>query len=548
PSLNHATAAAILRSGYLTHASPEDRDRLSVNLSSERVRRAKYLIDGVRNGQTLEALLGYLFERGLHDWTTRSAQPVILDHLKPVFRKAFPIKRTKVPRQGQSSEPAEVIEEYRAVNGLELAQTTAAFPYGITDMPSLSTEQIEAIKHEKNNIENSLDAMRDVLTAECAYQLALGNFDRAAAVMQSLSGGQIPVEVEVVRSSRGTELSFTNRVAVQFDPDLSANPWPPTPLSLRARTEPAFNHWVGELLGDPEKIRCTVRAVNTDGAVLLDGTGNPIEDVVKLAELGLQPLDFIYLIRKKVETTGYSELESRVRYHFCRKLSLADSTIVKIEFANGGGGDLTVRSFAEILPFADAIREVVGHARPLQAQDFVTPSKTVAAPADNPGNIDVAELQSRVKSIRGDFDALFTALTTAATNADTLKTELAVDELRQRLVDIAGAGLVYAFPLSAKGFSETELEALLLQSKSLLERYETLITAYDAQLASVTAAAIKPPQKVSLLTEMAKSFLGRDFILLPKFTMTDATEVMKAHLARHQLLDYVHSKLIPLPV
>src|SRR5690606_29432124 len=76
PSMNHATAAALLRSGYLTHATPADPDALAVNLSSARVRRARYLIDGIRNGQSLEVLLGVQFERGLHDWTTRSPGPV----------------------------------------------------------------------------------------------------------------------------------------------------------------------------------------------------------------------------------------------------------------------------------------------------------------------------------------------------------------------------------------------------------------------------------------------------------------------------------------
>ena len=96
PSLNHATAAAIVRNG-IPHASPSEQDELAVNLSSARVRRAKYLIDGVRNGQSLEALLGYLFERGLYDWTTQPVNPVILDQVKPVFRQQFPIKRTKGP-------------------------------------------------------------------------------------------------------------------------------------------------------------------------------------------------------------------------------------------------------------------------------------------------------------------------------------------------------------------------------------------------------------------------------------------------------------------
>src|SRR5947199_272082 len=63
PSLNHATGAAILRSGYLTHASPAEQDKLAVNLASARVLRAKYLIDAVRNGQSRGALLVYVFER-----------------------------------------------------------------------------------------------------------------------------------------------------------------------------------------------------------------------------------------------------------------------------------------------------------------------------------------------------------------------------------------------------------------------------------------------------------------------------------------------------
>jgi predicted nucleic acid-binding Zn-ribbon protein len=548
PSLNHATAAAILRNGYLTHSSPEDREKLTVNLSSERVRRARYLIEGVRNGQSLEALLGYLFERGLHDWTTRPVNPIILDQLKPAFRKSFPIKRTKIPRQGFDSELAEVIEDYSVVNGLDLARTEAAFPYGVTDLPPLSNDQINAIKTEKGNLENSLDALRDVLTAECAYQLALGNFDRAAAIMQSISGGQLPVEIEVINSSRGTDLSFTNRVALHFDPTVTANPWSPILMSRRARTEPAFNNWVGGMLGDPATIRCFVRAVDENNVTLVDGGGNPIEDLVSLADLAVQPLDFIYLIRKKIEATGYSEIESRVRYHFGRKFNRNDATIVKIEFANSGGGP-AVRSFGEMLSFANAIREMAGKARPLQAQDFAPASRKVTAASDNPGNIDVPELQSRVAGIRSDFDVLFTNLDNAAGDAETLQTEPAVNNLRDCLVAIADAGVPLAFPLSALGFSEAERESLLAQSKSLHDRYEVLKSAYDQNLAAVNAPATKPPQKVTLLTQMARGFLGEDFVLLPKFTLTDPADVTKADTNRDQLLKYARVTLsIPLPV
>lgn len=549
PSLNHATAASILRNGYLTHSSPSEREKLTVNLSSERVRRARYLIEGVRNGQSLEALLGYLFERGLHDWTTRPVNPVILDHLKPLFRKSFPIKRTKLPRQGFASEPAEVVEDFTVVNGLELARSTLPFPYNIASLLSLNNNQIEAIKQEKTKLENSLDALRDVITAECAYQLALGNFDRAAAIMQAISNGQLPVEIEVINSARGSELSFTNRVALHFDPSVTANPWPAIPMMRRARTETAFNNWVGALLGDPATVRCTVRAVTSDGVVLLDGGGNPIEEVLSLADLNLQPLDFIYLIRKKVEATGFSEIESRVRYHFARKFALSDATIVEIEFANSGGGAPAVRSFAEVLPFADAVREMAGRARPLLATDFMSASKTVAKPSENPGNVDVVELQARVVALRTDFDALFAALDLAAADAETLKTEVAVDGLRQQLAAISGAGVALAFPLSTLGFGDEEREQLLAQAKSLHDRYEVLKKAYDEHLAEVNNAATKPPQKTVLLTEMAKGFLGEDFVLLPIFTLTDVAEVVKADANRAQLLKYASETLLmPLPV
>ena len=65
PSIMQAATAAVLRNGYLSHASFEQPSVFSVNLSSERMRTASLLMDGVRNGQPLAALLGYRFERGV---------------------------------------------------------------------------------------------------------------------------------------------------------------------------------------------------------------------------------------------------------------------------------------------------------------------------------------------------------------------------------------------------------------------------------------------------------------------------------------------------
>ena len=66
PSLTHATTAAVLRSGYLTHRDGTQ-PAMAIDLSSDRVRLGLHLMDGVRSGQPLGALLGYRLERSLHD-------------------------------------------------------------------------------------------------------------------------------------------------------------------------------------------------------------------------------------------------------------------------------------------------------------------------------------------------------------------------------------------------------------------------------------------------------------------------------------------------
>ena len=67
--------AAILRSGYLSqHAEPDVENRMAVNLSSGRMRLALSLIEGVRAGNDLGALLGYRLERFLHEFARPRAR------------------------------------------------------------------------------------------------------------------------------------------------------------------------------------------------------------------------------------------------------------------------------------------------------------------------------------------------------------------------------------------------------------------------------------------------------------------------------------------
>ena len=53
PSMTHAAAAAVLRSGYSAYSDGTDTSPLSVDLRSDRVRVANWMMDGVRQGQRI---------------------------------------------------------------------------------------------------------------------------------------------------------------------------------------------------------------------------------------------------------------------------------------------------------------------------------------------------------------------------------------------------------------------------------------------------------------------------------------------------------------
>ena len=115
PSLTQATTAAVLRSGHLAHAGNQTpNDLLAIDLSSERVRLATWLLDGVRQGQPLGALLGYRFERRLQE----AGKPQFISF----FRELAPLVARKLE---QTDQPVEAIAANNVVDGLELAAALA---------------------------------------------------------------------------------------------------------------------------------------------------------------------------------------------------------------------------------------------------------------------------------------------------------------------------------------------------------------------------------------------------------------------------------------
>ncbi len=247
PSLTHAATAGVLRSGYLTH-NPDTTTggALALDLSSARVRRGLDLLDGVRQGQPLGALLGYLIERRLHEQGLDKFT-LSLRKLAPVVAGRLTDRADAVPDQAQEALAANNVVDGVRLLALPLAQILAALGQKPADNPYLDgpglpawagpdATQVVSIQAILAEAQDSYHAVSDVLLAESVHQLVQGNTARAAAVMDSAAGGDAaPVDPDVVRSPTRAA-ALTHRVLVLLgDPAPGSGGWSALVASRRGR-------------------------------------------------------------------------------------------------------------------------------------------------------------------------------------------------------------------------------------------------------------------------------------------------------------------------
>ena len=282
PSLTHAATAGVLRSGYLTH-NPDaaGSGALAVDLSSARVRTATSIMDGVRAGQPLGALIGYLIERRLHEEH--------LDVYTLSLRSLAPISAGQMVADALPAGAQEAIGASAVVDGVRLLAlpraaiwtkltTAPENPYldAGTPWPTIATNQpaIETILREA---EGAYDAVSDVLLAESVHHLVQGNTARAAATMSAAAGGDVaPVEPEVVRTPTRAA-AVTQRVLVLVD-DSGAGSSGWSASTARAEAEPALATWAQNRLGPASSIVIHTAADST--RTTLDAAGLSALDVV----------------------------------------------------------------------------------------------------------------------------------------------------------------------------------------------------------------------------------------------------------------------------
>ncbi|MBO6936812.1 MAG: helix-hairpin-helix domain-containing protein [Deltaproteobacteria bacterium] len=298
PSGGHAAACAVLHNAFLTHeAEPSDGSSpapnpFAVSLSSTRVRSAKRLLEGVRQGQSLGALIGYQIERDLKDSPEWLAQH--LDEL----RELFPIVAHKItPASGASVEAVAArsvvdgvaaVRAYRELRPLlpQLPPATSALGKLIR---GLSEDEARGVVRAMEQAHDAVDALSDALMFEGVYQAVQGNFESSAAALEAAAGNQSPPELPSLDTPVAGR-TYTHRAAMLLNESLTFSDEDARLRDPRGGAEPRVAAWCQSLFGPLENIgvgfefwepisdpegqgRLDVNRATQDELVGLDGIG-----------------------------------------------------------------------------------------------------------------------------------------------------------------------------------------------------------------------------------------------------------------------------------
>ena len=532
PSINQAITAAVLRSAYQASKLQEAvHNRLAVNISSSRVRMALDLIEGIRNGQEMGAILGFKFERGLHE----RYQSVELDKFIQPFRKAYPLsQQVETGSNGNATYMSQVVngsdmlkDIYDAIKWLEFpaADTVAdllkkdnykALPPKIAATINSALQAVDnkvkifdCIIDEIDRMADCFDALGDLAISESVYQVVQGNHVRAAAVLSALAQGKNIPDPQIIETNR-TGTVVTHRVMLNLATvanSLTVAPGWNNRGSYRSFTEPSFNNWLGTVIGNSQQIKCVISTTDRNNAVH--------KETFSLDNLGWQPVDLFTV------PGGENELNDIIRNTYIIKNNLFGS-VVSIDFkeraTDWNANDKTI---PEILLLLTQVRNMLSNARAAGASEFLLADATTDD--KNPGNFDIAEFDKRIKAAFKALQALNAAISGEAFVAKVLTGTIALtdvvpaagdfEKLVEHLTNAVLMGIPNAFSLvfDTDAGSQQRFTAAL---QHLMNIYKETVARETsaAELITFIDNSDDATIKIEKLGELAKIVFGKTFI------------------------------------
>jgi hypothetical protein len=469
PSLAHATTAAVLRSAYLTHKGAAQ-SPLELTLSSSRVRLAMHLLDGMRQGQPLGALLGYRLERTMHDNG--------LETLITSLRAIAPLNATT----DTSTTTSTFVAANNVVDGLALLRTifvnnTLATGNGLPTDSATRDKLTSALQ----TLTDALDSVADVTLAESVHQLLRGNAVRSGATLDAIARGDTPPpEIDVVQTPRsGT--AFTHRLFTIAGGTAAAG-WANTP---RAQAEPRLNAWASAMLPAPAIVHARASFSDSTGAV-----SSTIE--FGIDTLGISPLDLLAL----PETAGLSgELGARLlrAAAAARPASVAAAATITLLDGRDSSWPATTIAVTELLELVASLDRLVSGSRAITPDDLIFPGDTAES-------IDTVELRTRADAAEAQVRAAVAPLE-ATTGLDTA------------LMTAANFGAANAVP----SLDSTQWAS---QAAAAVTVLNTCIAALDQLASGFTRTGASADTVRAHDVSRLQTIFGQPFLVLPALDAT----------------------------
>lgn len=496
PSINQAVAGAVMLSGYKNRADQNMEDPLSINLSSERVRAALDIMDGIRNGQDLSVLLGYEFERRLRElYTDPQYVNTIVSRLRTTYPiESFVVEVTPAPGIVEKVKARNVVSGAKLV---EVFKTSGISPILAAAGPGIPSVANTYLEQSVNWIWNLMDAVSDIAMSEGLFHVVQGNPVKGGALADAISKGNLMAEPDILNSGK-SGLEVGQRFTMHFKiSDLPVNGWSSVAgASSRRRAEPNINTWLSELLPEPSKLMCTV---------IVDGDElNP--KTVLASSLGLQPIDLMYLVNEELANDD-AMLSLIIKKHVRENSGIPGYTrdnILEIVYDPETADDYF--SFEDILPVLLYARKTITSSRALNTHDYMLP--------DVAGSVlpeyNITELGNRVTAVRSTLNA-------------------AISGLNNALVSFSFSGVISAlYALSQFGMEQTVYEYVhdaTPEDEDTLNAWGASVLAlaqnkYSTSVpASQPAPGTDPVPYINSAVECLKTIFGSSFIPLPLFTI-----------------------------
>lgn len=504
PSVDQASTAAILRNAYDSHKGSGTTNPFAINLNSERVRLANQFLEGVRNGQTLNALLGYQFERGLHENTLGVEADVFIYPLRQAFPLASSNLNSTTPGTNDiadaeasnglasTDKAIETIEANNVIDGLKLIEHvqktgTKIYPFGLPasyNLPVAGSSQTSAIETEVNRIMEIHDAISDLVMAEQVYQTVKGNVERSAGVSDAFSKGTYTPDMDVVKTER-TGVVLTHRIGVHFDPDASTtvSPNSVSEMTPRAMLEPSVNAWMSSILPDPENVLCRV----SYSTPLVQNQ----EVLISQANLGLQSVDLLFSMHFDSDQS-MTELDDRMLHYVRHTISKHPDTHLHIAYTDTiDVNDHSKISFFELAALVKRLRKIVNAARYLKPDAFNLPTGETT----ETGRFDTTLLHSRITLLVSELNQLKNNLATLQSGIISLKS--LKEALKAELDPHSGAG-ISSETLAAQ--LEADLQSFLTNPTANTKT--NILTAFENAIAAIGNAATISTLKANYGTKL----------------------------------------------